>query len=540
MPRKKIKIEKEEDESENSSSSSEDDDGAVLLTDKAEMKFFDVLTKIKQKDPSVYDEKETFWCDEDFESEMSDKEKAKKKLSYRNLVTQSFLQGDENLVSEVKIKRTPIEEQEEVKKAFIDAADIDDDTDLLEEVPETPESNNQNLKIKVLDRYFGPDETLNNDEKFLRDYILQRGWQLGGTEMKHGNADEQMDDLDEMDLERSDQHEKKYNFRFEEEGGTKIEGHSRNCETSVRRKDNSRREKRLKRLEKKKEEKVHKMEELKRLKNIKKKEIEEKLKKIEELTGVGWEDDQELENENMETYENDENISDDYEWWQCDNCLQAVPGGEIRYDCLTCDNFTLCSTCAQNIEHEHQMKKFLTADHSNPPENIKKDSLNSKLMDEYFALDYEDIIGTDLPTRFKYCSVKPNSYGLTPQELLEWDDKRLNQFQGIKKLAPFKDETVHETAAEKRRRRKLLAKWRQDDKIALKNQDETVVSKKITDKSKSVTDTSKSVTDTSKFDNKKQSKNTLLSESRYNAYGLTKGKIKKLIRLKSVNMTKKK
>lgn len=61
--------------------------------------------------------------------------------------------------------------------------------------------------------------------------------------------------------------------------------HAREIDGSVRKKDNRRKLQRQARLSRKDEEKLQKDEELKRLKNLKMKEIEERLKMIQDITG---------------------------------------------------------------------------------------------------------------------------------------------------------------------------------------------------------------------------------------------------------------
>jgi len=43
-----------------------------------------------------------------------------------------------------------------------------------------------------------------------------------------------------------------------------------------------------------------------------------------------------------------------------------------------------------------------------------------------------------MPTRFSYLPVNASSYALTPAELLLADDKDLNEYIGLKKLAPYR------------------------------------------------------------------------------------------------------
>jgi protein KRI1 len=45
-----------------------------------------------------------------------------------------------------------------------------------------------------------------------------------------------------------------------------------------------------------------------------------------------------------------------------------------------------------------------------------------------------------MPTRFKYATVQPQSFALTPAEILMATDAELNQYIGVKRYAPYRKE----------------------------------------------------------------------------------------------------
>jgi protein KRI1 len=87
------------------------------------------------------------------------------------------------------------------------------------------------------------------------------------------------------------------------------------------------------------------------------------------------------------------------------------------------------------------------------------DKLRTKMSDELYKLDYEDIIG-DMPTRFKYRSVRPNNYGLSTEEVLLATDTTLKQFVSLRKMAPYIDdiEEEYQPGTKKRKRFRQLVK----------------------------------------------------------------------------------
>ena len=72
-------------------------------------------------------------------------------------------------------------------------------------------------------------------------------------------------------------------------------------------------------------------------------------------------------------------------------------------------------------------------------EEEKKHYLEN-LLDEYYNLDFEDLIGGgSIKTRFKYHKVASEDFGLTEDEILLLDDKQLNRLVSLKKYRPYLD-----------------------------------------------------------------------------------------------------
>lgn len=180
---------------------------------------------------------------------------------------------------------------------------------------------------KYLHDYWN-DPNLNESEKYLRDYILNKRYlfkegedeededededeaqkhkkiEVNKDNEKKKKSDDDVENkpstsaeaaaagLDFVDfseeesiIENQEEFERKYNFRFEEPDPEFIKSYPRTLADSLRRKDTKRKEKREEYKKRKEAEKQRKKEEIKRLKSLKRKEIETKLEKIKKITG---------------------------------------------------------------------------------------------------------------------------------------------------------------------------------------------------------------------------------------------------------------
>ncbi|GLJ45250.1 hypothetical protein SUGI_0952470 [Cryptomeria japonica] len=578
------------DEEDSSEDEEEDEDG--YIPEKTELQFYETLAKVKRKDPLIYKKDVKLYDDDDDEEEEEIDEKRneagkkKKALYLKDVVAQHLLENgpefDDDNETLKKVKKggskSYAEEQDELKRAFLmGVEDNDDDSDdggLLtvkkksaEEIKREKQEEEEAVKeaqqrakdadiARRLDDYFGKDNDLDDNERFLKSYLLNKGWIDREEKGSLGYGDVGISE-DEEELEKQDRFEAGFNFRFEEGAGDQVLGHARFTEGSVRKKPNSRKQQREKKKERLLQSEFERKEELKHLKNIKKKEIMQKLEKVRQVAGVKDDegnvlDERDLDedfdpdeydmkmrkafgdeyygaqdaDENFEGYDEFDSEKPDFD---AEDELLGLPKGwdgreskqgfaAVRENVNKHKKLNPENPVDENSEWNSDKGKMEAAIDSSEEEDGKEEeeeeeeqeeeqeeeeeeeeqedeearehvddvednsgteteeasrskkrhkgriSLREKLLldkqlEEYYKLDYEDMIG-DLPTRFKYREVPLNTYGLSTEEILMTDDKELNQYVSLKKLAPYRSEEwkppMHNKFSQKKRKKIAL------------------------------------------------------------------------------------
>ncbi|XP_026471244.1 protein KRI1 homolog isoform X2 [Ctenocephalides felis] len=367
------------------------------------------------------------------------------------------------------------------------------------------ENKNEESELKPLKDYWN-NPTLDENESFLRDYLLNKrflddeddSYIPSYEEIVH-DSDENLSE-DEKNIEAQEEFEHKYNFRFEEPDQEFLKRYPRTMEHSVRRKDDKRKKKRAELKERKAQEKARKCEELKQLKSLKRKEIEEKIQQLREITGneqICFQDEdiegdfdpeahdarmQEIFNNDFYAVEesdqkpvfpeDDDFMEDDWDNWKGEqddydnapHCEDDDFNMDCDYDPTTkttknndTQNMLIENSCSKR--NRRRKSKFAEVLAQKKPVFDPNDKTYEEYLDEYYKLDYEDMIG-DLPCRFKYKKVMPNSFGLTIDEILAAKDKELNSWCSLKKAVQIRPDHVekYDQIAYERKSRNLALK----------------------------------------------------------------------------------
>ena len=401
------------------------------------------------------------------------------------------------------------QEQRELRSAFLESTAQDEDEDDMlvlkkrDKRVHDPEADTLiQRELEALEKTTNNDGTLKDPrgevqdgDKFLLDFIKNKKWihkddaSSSDEEDDHhhqNNHDIDEDSIDELD--RADDFESKYNFRYEEaqaEAGKSgadfsVIGYARSgTMNTLRRKDDTRKQKRQERKERKAAERKAKEEQLRRLKNAKREEMEQKLKQIKRVLGdvegrgmvvdeatmlklmEGDYDPETFEQMMNEAYGDDFYQQQDAEWKTDrdvrESLLKDEDGkmiaglddeagglydngdeGEEYGDDTEGEETDLQEDWNEDYYGEGE-EEAAFADDANHEETETEKKLREKMKDELYKLDYEDIIA-GMPTRFKYRSVPKNNYGLSTEEILFAKDSTLKNFVSLKKMAPYRED----------------------------------------------------------------------------------------------------
>uniref|UniRef100_F7CGD7 Protein KRI1 homolog n=1 Tax=Xenopus tropicalis TaxID=8364 RepID=F7CGD7_XENTR len=531
-----------EEEEGTSSSESEDEEmvNTVLfiitchvIDPKLDKEFYRTLSLLKRKDPRIYQEDVTFYSNEG-ESASGQSKAAKEKPMYlKDYERQVILEKegkyedeedseeDDDLQDQRARSPTYLEEQKQIRESFrtfVEDSDNEDGegtagnllTRRIKTKKEQEEEEEEYIawlkgqkeihdkgevkEMGFLKEYWS-DPALDEGEKFLRDYILNKEYL---EEKEDSEEDEECppaleeaphvsdsEDEGELFLKKQEDFERKYNFRFEEPDSDLVKTFPRTIAQSVRRKDDRRKTKREETKERKMKEKERKQEELKQLKNLKKKEVLGRLQKLRELAGeksldvteddlledfdpekhdlimqkcfgddyYGVEEDQKPQFEEEE----EEELEDEWNWdsWTGEEASGWGQEGETHCDdpefVMDADYDPEAAPGpsrrerkrlrleAQQSGKKRKKSKFAEVVSKEKPVFDPGDKTFQQYLDEYYQLDYEDIID-DLPCRFKYRQVVPCNFGLSTEEILAAEDKELNRWCSLRKTCMYRSE----------------------------------------------------------------------------------------------------
>lgn len=313
----------------------------------------------------------------------------------------SFLKKKER---ETEIPEMDQKTNEEPKEQAIESLTLD-------EALKKSKIKTKDINLDLLQNIWGEEKIQDKNERFLRNYILSEAW-LDNDENRINKKLLLIDKEDEEKDELYDNFEHAYNHRFEEEGGANITTYQRQLDDTFRVKDESRAKKRKEREKRKEEEKEKLKKEIRKEKEARVEEVMKKISKIsakdklerlaQEMEGDSDFDmdkfDQKMNEifdeddigKNEENYEDEmkdeeenfypENDEDEQLWFYCDSCRKVIKENKIKYDCATCEDFTLCKSCFKGTQHPHKMKKDKVPVGCTPPENWKEilDQVNTK------------------------------------------------------------------------------------------------------------------------------------------------------------------
>ncbi|AOA61598.1 40S ribosome biogenesis [Komagataella phaffii CBS 7435] len=482
----------EESEEDNSSESSSDleDEVGDLITDEVEQGINKVLSAIKSNDKSLFDPNVRFFEDPEKAVEKLDLKKEYKPLYLKdyhrkNLLgeAQEFEDGEKPYVIEQRDERDKL--LNEIKKEVEfsgrqenEDSDEDEDDDFLKR-------KENERTVEAADDLPDPSE---NQEEFLDKFISNQAWIP-----KEADKEIDMEEDDEEFDEAVEQFEQAYNFRYEDPHAAEIVTYARDQATLRRGQTNSRKKQREIKKQQKLEEKQNKEKALQQKKLKKINLVTDRLMKIKREVGEGVSEDlikkvfgEDLMNDDFNDADWDQKMSQifDHAYYQAEVTKPTwddddeIMGESYNNDEEHSDEGSDSEEEEDNInadelESVKLKEKGFSSDKAktnikskNEKQSIKETAEkivtqnSSKLLDELDEERGRTATSSDT-IKFTYREVSPESFGLSNRDILIADDSQLNQFIGIKKLAPYREKDQRDRDKRKYGRQKRLGEWRE-------------------------------------------------------------------------------
>lgn len=463
------------------------------------------LNALRSKDPRIYNKDATFYTEVEEDGESKEGVKKEAAMTLRQFHTKNLLEGrvpgdDEDDAP----PRTYAQEQEEIRKSLVNAAVDEEDDDFLVAKPKPASSKKDRKKITQEDVF----KAEQDPELFLSNYMESRAWKPADkTQFQPLESDDDDEDA------AIDEFEHAYNTYFEDSTGAneKLTTYARDAvaATTVRRDEgNSRKKARDVARAKREAERQEREEDLSRLRKLKVEEMEAKVQQIRKIGGLSgrdfkidewkdvlegeWSDDQwdkEMEKRFGESYYNEADAVSDSD--DAGSGKKSKKPKKPKFD----DDIDIKDLIPDFKEDDDEERPTLSSDEEeddddedamdvDTPDSTIKPKSSKKLKQEKADaksaarrdrrlienlvnenLKYETALAakpTKQPARFRYRETSPTSFGLTARDILLADDKQLNEFAGLKKLASFRDADKKKKDKKHLSKKARLRQWRQE------------------------------------------------------------------------------
>ncbi|KAH4353628.1 hypothetical protein HBH98_008110 [Parastagonospora nodorum] len=494
-----------ENDSEDSEEGVEEDDAAELLDETLDDEVNATLQALRAKDPAIYNKEVKFYRELEEDDDSKDEGEKEQTMTLRQYHTKNLLEGNlpEN-DDEDAPPRTYAQEQEEVRQNLVKemhaAAEEDGEgDDFLVAKPKPASSKKDRVKITTMDVLHADKDP----ETFLSNFMASRAWVP--TDKARFQP---LEDDDSSEDAAADEWENSYNLYFEDTSGAneKIMTYARDAvaSTTVRRDDATGRRKAREAARAKREaERREKEQDLARLRKLKIEEMEQKVQQIRKIGGLSgrdfkieewkdvleadWSDDQwdaEMQKRFGESYyeARDAGSGSDDERSKSKKKKPKKPkfDDDIDIKDLIPDfkddeeerpDITLSSDeedLDAGAEDEESTSKSKSSKKRKQERADAKSAArrDRRLIENLVAsnLEYEAALAAKpkAPTRFRYRETSPTTFGLTARDILLADDKQLNEFAGLKKLAAFRDPDKKKKDKKHLSKKARLRQWRKE------------------------------------------------------------------------------